>query len=195
MNLKVWLKAKGADRVLAPLRKELVELMEKDASVLEIGCGTGDLIFQSSEIISRGLGVDLDNNMIEYADEKKRERGLNHISFKCMDASELKTEIYDISTSTLCIHEMVQDKACKLLKMMVENSNKVLIADYTAPKTLSGKLGIEFDEMISGHYGNFKKYRKSGEIPFYAGQVGAKIHKVIPSSIDGISLWILGRNC
>jgi len=49
--------------------------------------------------------------------------------------------------------------------------------------------------MISGHYGNFKKYRKSGEIPFYAGQVGAKIHKVIPSSIDGISIWILGRNC
>jgi len=195
MNLKVWLKAKGADRVLAPLRRELIELMEKDASVLEIGCGTGDLIFQSSEIISRGLGVDLDNNMIEYAEGKKRERGLHHISFKCIDASELKTGIYDISTSTLCLHEMGKNKACELLKMMVENSNKALIADYTEPKTLSGKFGIEFDEMLSGHYGNFKKYRKNGGIPFYAGQIGAKIHKVLPSSIDGISIWILGRNC
>ena len=30
MNLKVWLKAKGAYRVLAPLRRDLVDLMEKD---------------------------------------------------------------------------------------------------------------------------------------------------------------------
>ena len=112
-----------------------------------------------------------------------------------MDASELKTETYDISTSTLCLHEMSQNKACELLKMMVENSKKVLIADYTEPKTLSGKLGIEFDEMLSGHYTNFKKYRKSGEISFYAEQVRARVHQVLPSSIDGISIWILGRNC
>ena len=75
--------------------------------------------------------------------------------------------------------------------MMVEKSKVVLIADYTKPKTFSGKFAIEIDEILSGHYKNFRKYRKAGEISSYALKVGATINEVLTSAIDGISIWVI----
>lgn len=191
MKLKVWIKSKVADRALAPLRRELLELIDHDSSLIEIGCGTGDFIFQSSPIIRCGYGVDLDNDMIDYAEKKRREKELNHINFDCINALKLTNLKYDIATSTLCLHELCEQDACDLLKMMVNNSNKVLIADYTKAKSISGTIGIELDEMLSGHYGNFKQYRTNGGIPSYASKIGATIDRVLESTIDGISIWVI----
>ena len=191
MKLKVWIKSRVADRALAPLRKELLELIDHDSSLIEIGCGTGDLIFQSAPIIRCGYGVDLDSDMIDYAEGKRRQKELNHINFECINALKLTNSKYDIATSTLCLHELCEQDACDLLKMMVNNSKKVLIADYTKAKSFSGKLGIELDEMLSGHYGYFKRYRMNGEIPSYASKIGATIDRVLASTIDGISIWVI----
>ncbi|MCG7904348.1 MAG: class I SAM-dependent methyltransferase [Candidatus Thiodiazotropha weberae] len=191
MKLKVWIKSKAADRVLAPLRKELLALMDHGSSVIEIGCGTGDLIFQSASKIQSGYGVDLDRDMINYAEGKRREKQLNHITFECINALNLSDIKCDIATSTLCLHELCEKDACNLLKMMVDVSKKVLIADYTKANSFSGKLGIEIDELFSGHYGNYKRYRKNGGIPSYVSKVGAKINSVQASSVDGISIWVI----
>jgi hypothetical protein len=82
-------------------------------------------------------------------------------------------------------------EAYDVLSMMVNNLKKVLIADYTEAKTISGKLGIEIDELLFGHYDHFKRYRKNGELPWYAAQIGATIKEILPSVIDGISIWVI----
>lgn len=189
MNFKVWLKRKAADRVLSPLRMELIELIEQDSTLLEVGCGTGDLLFQSASKISFGCGVDIDKGMIDYAESKRRESNLNNLNFECIDALQIAPQQFDISTSTLCLHELPEQKACDLLKMLVDNSKMVLVADYTEAKTTFGKLSIEFDELLSGHYRNYRHYRNSGEIPSYAEKIGAIVHQEIASVIDGISIW------
>lgn len=74
---------------------------------------------------------------------------------------------------------------------MASCSRKVLIADYTSANSVSAKIGIEIDEMISGHYGNYREYKKRGEIPYCVEQVGASIKKTIRSSVDGISIWVI----
>lgn len=193
MNFKVWLKSKAADRVLLPLRKELGELIDQQSSLLEVGCGTGDLLFQAASKISFGYGVDIDQGMIDYAEAKKQENNLNHLSFDCIDALQIVPRHFDISTSTLCLHELPEKEACELLKMMVKNSNLVLIADYTAAKSTLGKISIEFDEMLSGHYRNYKHYRKRGEIPAYAEKIGAMVQQEIESVIEGISIWLISK--
>ncbi|MCG7991666.1 MAG: class I SAM-dependent methyltransferase [Candidatus Thiodiazotropha lotti] len=124
MKLKVWIKSRAADRVLAPLRKELLALMDHGLSVIEIGCGTGDLIFQSASKIQSGYGVDLDRDMINYAEGKRREKQLNHITFECINALNLSDIKCDIATSTLCLHELCEKDACNLLKIMVDASKK-----------------------------------------------------------------------
>ncbi|MCG7914170.1 MAG: class I SAM-dependent methyltransferase, partial [Candidatus Thiodiazotropha weberae] len=108
MKLKVWIKSRAADWVLAPLRKELLALMDHGSSVIEIGCGTGDLIFQSASKIQSGYGVDLDRDMINYAEGKRREKQLNHITFECINALNLSDIKCDIATSTLCLHELCE---------------------------------------------------------------------------------------
>ncbi|ODB99964.1 hypothetical protein A3197_06130 [Candidatus Thiodiazotropha endoloripes] len=191
MKLKVWIKSRAADRVLAPLRKELLELIDHGSSIIEIGCGTGDLIFQSASKIRSGYGVDLDRDMINYAEGKRREKELDHITFECINALNLSNLKYDIATSTLCLHELCEKDACKLLRMMVDVSKKVLIADYTKANSFSGKLGIGIDELFTGHYGNYKRYRRNGEIPSYVSKIGAKIISVQASTVDGISIWVI----
>lgn len=194
MTVKVWIKRKASDRVLAPLRKELIALIKEGSSVLEIGCGTGDLLFQSAHKISYGYGVDIDQDMIESAELMRKKKRLNNLSFECLDALAMAPRRFDIATSTLCLHELPKQKACSLLKMMLHNSSMVLVADYTQAKSTVGKISMEFDECISGHYRNYKKYRNCGGIPSYAKDVGAIVQQEIKSTIDGISIWCIVPN-
>lgn len=191
MNFKVWLKANAADKALAPLRNELVALFAPGASVLDIGCGTGDLLFRAADKIRQGHGVDLDQNMIDYASSKSRKSQTTHLRFNCLNALELTADRYDISTSTLCLHEMKRADAISVLERMAMLSDRILIADYADPATLFGKCSIEVDEMISGHYGRFRSYRRTGRIPAYAAACDLAIHSSTPSSIDGIVIWQL----
>jgi len=194
MNFKVWFKSKTADRVLSPLRKELIALIEEESTLLEVGCGTGDLLFQSASKISSGYGIDIDRGMIEFAEAKRKQRNLDHLHFECIDALEMVPKQFDISTSTLCLHELPEQDACELLEMMVAQSKMVLIADYTKAKSILGKISIEFDELISGHYHNYRHYRECGEIPSYAEKIGAIVQQEIASVIDGISIWRISKN-
>ena len=194
MSLKVLVKSKGADRVLKPLRKEMVDLIPDESTLLEVGCGTGDLLFQSASKISSGFGVDINPAMIKFAESKRKAMSLEHIHFECLDALKMAPQSFDIATATLCLHELPMQKACDLLKRMVHTSTVVLIADFTAAKSTFGRMSIEVDELMSGHYRNYKLYRKMGEMPFYAKEVGANVHEEIPSSIDGISIWRIGSH-
>ena len=64
MNPRVWIKSRLADRALAPLRSELVDHIDHGSVLLEIGCGTGALMFHAASKISYGYGIDLDCDMI-----------------------------------------------------------------------------------------------------------------------------------
>lgn len=194
MNFKPWFKSKTADRLLLPLRKELLELIEHNSTLLEVGCGTGELLFQAASKISAGHGVDINQGMINYAEAKRQKHNLNNLSFECVDALAMTPRKFDISTSTLCLHEMPEQQACAVLKIMVDNSEMVLVSDFTKAKSTLGRLSIEFDELLSGHYRNYKQYRRSGEIPAYAEKAGARVHKEITSAVDGISIWLVSNN-
>lgn len=196
MRLKVLLKSNVADKVLSPVRDELIGQINQGSSLLDIGSGTGDFLFKCASKLSRGLGVDIDREMTRYAEGRKNKEGIENINFVCGDIRSLELDRYDIATSTLCLHEVGVEIACEILELMVISSNKVLIADYTSADALFGKVGIEIDEMFSGHYSNYKKYKKSGEVPYYAKRIGVDIKEVIKTKVDGISIWVMdGREC
>lgn len=191
MSFRVWLKANAADKVLAPLREELVALFDAGASVLDIGCGTGDLLFRASNKIGKGHGIDLDRQMIQYANNKLAECSAINLRFDCLNALELAQDSYDVVTSTLCLHEMDGGEACDILRQVSTMSGRLLIADYAEAHSLAGRIATEFDEMISGHYSKFRRYRQSGRIPAYARTCNLEVSQAIHSSIDGIVIWEL----
>lgn len=126
-------------------------MIEEDSTLLDIGYGTGDLVLKSVSKIRSGYGVNIDREMIAFAESQRKESNLNHLSFECVDARQIPPRQFDVSTSMLCLRELPEQKACNLLKLMVNRSKIVLIADYEKPKTVLGKLRMEFDEFISWH--------------------------------------------
>ena len=186
---KLWLKAHVADRALRSLRDEIIQMINSDSRVLDVGCGTGDLLFKAAHKIQYGLGVDIDEDMITFANRKCKLGLISHLTFEKCDLETLELSRFDVSTSTLCLHEMSADKACRILSQMAASSERVLIADYTKPKTMLAKIGIEIDEMVSGHYQKFRQYREAGAVAEYVCRSRLRINRVIPSSIDGIAIW------
>jgi len=192
--IKAWLRSKTADKVLSPLREEIICFIENGSYVLDVGCGTGDLLFRAIDKIKFGLGVDLDSNMIQYANKKKKKLKADNLEFIQEDINSLKhLSSYDINvaSSTLCLHEMEEGEAISALKSLSSISSRILIADYSKPKSFWSRITIEVDEMISGHYGRFREYRKKGYVPYLARMAGLKVNDLKETPIDGILIWEL----
>lgn len=191
IKLRVRLKSTVAAKVLSPLRSEILALIHPNASLLEVGSGTGDLLLLAAPKIRNGLGLDLDDAMVDFSESKRLEAGLENIRFSCNDISAVAIDGYDISTSSLCLHEMPSEDACAILQMMLDYSDEVIIADFSKAPSFFSRLSIEFDELISGHYLNFRAYKKCGGISGYAKKLGATVKQEMLSSVSGISIWVI----
>jgi len=164
--------------------------------LLDVGCGTGDLLFKAKDKIRFGLGVDLDSKMIDFANGKNKSISPKNLEFVQEDINsyeKLSNYEIDIASSTLCLHEMKESDAIKTLQSLTNISSKILIADYSKPKSFLAKASIELDEMISGHYGRFKEYRNNGYLPGLASRAGLVVSEVNETPIDGILIWELRR--
>lgn len=194
MSIKAWFKSKTADKVLSPVRENINDLISQGNNVLDVGCGTGDLLFRLSNKIGYGLGADLDQSMIDFANTKKDRDKITNLRFINDDLTTehiLSERKFEVSTSTLCLHSMNDSEAVRILTLMAKFSKKIIIADYSVSRTRWGKLSIEMDEVISGHYGKFKKYQKNGGVSYLAKLSGVEIASEIMSPIDGIAIWVL----
>jgi len=194
MNIKAWFKSKTADKVLLPVRELIIDLIDKESNVLEVGCGTGDLLFRASYKIKFGLGIDINQNMVDFANKKVRKyeyKNLEFISENITSHKNIKFKNIDLSTSTLCLHEMTEEEAISTLLLLKSYSSRIIIADYSVTKTVWGRISIEMDELISSHYCNFKNYLSRGGMPHLFKEVGLDVKSVIKTSIDGIEIWDL----
>lgn len=194
MNIKAGFKSNTADRVLAPVRKKILEFIEPDMKVLEVGCGTGSLLFGAAGKINQGVGIDIDKSMIDFANARKAREQVTNLIFLNDDLTAVEAMLqggFDIATSTLCLHEMDEKTAVIALSLMARYSAKIIIADYTIPKTIGKKISIEVDEFLSGHYARFKAYRKNGAIWHLAKSANIEIEKVLGTPFDGIDIWVL----
>jgi len=194
--INAWFKSKTADKVLSPVREQIIGLIGNGCSLLDVGCGTGDLLFRAKDKIRFGLGVDLDPKMIDFANERNKSITPNNLEFvheNINSYENLSNYEIDIASSTLCLHEVKQTDAIKTLQSLAKISSRVLIADYSKPKLFWAKVSIELDEMISGHYGRFKEYRDNGYLPYLASRAGLVVSEVKETPIDGILIWELRR--
>ena len=149
---------------LAPIRKQLAALVAPNSSVIEFGCGNGDLLFTLSPQIKSGLGIDKSENLIGHAIAQKKQMGFDHIDFVCEALGEnfSHTKFYDFSIASLFFHVIPRPDSVYLLRKMREISDQILICGFSAPDSLRQKIFMWLDQRFSGHYQNFRAYQKSG---------------------------------
>ncbi len=77
--------------LLAPLTRRLLTEagIGTNLTVLDVGCGVGDVSFLVHELVGPGgavIGVDLDEGAVRVADQRRADRGLTNVAFRIGDA-------------------------------------------------------------------------------------------------------------
>ena len=139
---KTFIKSKITDRNLLTLRKQISKYITKDSKIIEIGCGTGSLLFLLSSKIKEGLGIDISSSMIKFCIKKARKENIKNISFVNADANYLNQFIkkhYDIAIIILIMHEINRISQINILKKTANIADKIVIADYTLKNSIFTK--------------------------------------------------------
>ncbi len=162
--MKGIVKANTVDAYLQPIRAQLVGLIESKATVLELGCGTGDLLLKLSHKIKSGVGIDKSEALIAYARDQMNTRKVKNLEFKAQEltkASSLAPEV-DYAVASLLFHLLPWDNALSLLEKMIAVSDNIIICGFNKPQTFKQKALLWFDQRFTSHYSYFRKYQENG---------------------------------
>ena len=202
-NKDHWYDGLFYDYFIAPNQDKafrlLKNLIKNDSSVIDVGCGTGRLVFQLKDICSRVDGVDLSLRNIKVALKKLNQTKSTNIQFHHSDAGKfLKGNInkYDYAVMSYVIHEMDESLRVNVLDSLAGYVNKIILVDYLAPKPEGFiKYLNEVVEFLAGsdHYNNYKTYIKNGGVSFLAAQGGFKIIKEIKNTPKSSHIAILQK--
>jgi cyclopropane fatty-acyl-phospholipid synthase-like methyltransferase len=127
------------------------KLLPRGARVLDIGCGTGELLIEAGRRGVRGLGIDTNEAMLAVAKKKSKKRNLGRrVEFKLGNALDysLARGTYDIVVSTLMISELQEDEVRKFIQAVsnhVKPGGTVIIGGEGEPR---GTLFASFINLI-----------------------------------------------
>jgi len=164
------------DPLLKDLRRFTVKFAEikKEDRVLDIGCATGDQVFNYNRAGAFAAGIDSNAERVEIAEKRKKREGISNIDFRVADATNLPFEdsAFDKASVSLVLHEIESGKRNKVIsemKRVVKKDGHLIFIDFSVPlpKNISSYL-IRTVEYLAGknNYENFKNYLDKGGLPF-----------------------------
>ncbi|MCF6332810.1 MAG: class I SAM-dependent methyltransferase [Draconibacterium sp.] len=156
------------DPLLTPLRKYISREIFPGEKIIDIACGTGAQICETSKIVVSATGVDLSKSMIKYAKKQSEKKNLKNVYFYVSNAtnlSEFADKSFDTALMSLALHQFSPELHPAILNEMKRLANKIILVDYAVPlpKNYSG-LGSRVAEFLAGkdHNRNFKQYCRLG---------------------------------
>lgn len=124
---------------LRDIKKEIEDTIKviglnKQDSLLEIGCGTGEFCIEAAKKCKNVIALDVSKNMLDYAKNKALGRGVNNISF--INAGflsyEHQGELLDLVVSSIALHHLPDFwklMALKNINSMLEDKGKFYLHD------------------------------------------------------------------
>lgn len=183
------------DPLLKSTRERILNHVSKNDRVLDIACGTGELVKELSEKCASVTGVDLDMHMIEFA-IKNNSGSLNNTKFIQSDASNLNKfneNSYSAVNFSLAIHQFYPADQKVIINEARRLSKRIIITDYSYPLPGGIKnLLLHWIERMAGrdHYKNFREFLKKGGIPGIMKEAGMKCKHSEISGSGAFTLYI-----
>ncbi|MDD3417882.1 MAG: class I SAM-dependent methyltransferase [Lachnospiraceae bacterium] len=136
----------------------LLEELEKDAEgkLLDVGCGTGNILCKLVNGKRQLFGIDLSENMVE--ESKKRMEG--NADIKVADAEHIpyKDNFFDTLICNASFHHYPHpEEVLKEMKRVLKSGGKLLIGEGYAIQPFRALLNLSFHFSDSG---DFKSYGK-----------------------------------
>ncbi|WP_411990939.1 class I SAM-dependent methyltransferase [Agarivorans sp. DSG3-1] len=125
-NVKFWDKhAKGyAKRVIADNQayqyklKQSRQYFSKQATAIEVGCGTGSTALLHAPYLKHLLATDLSSGMLDIAEQKRQQQNIENVDFKQATIEDLDVnEPVDVVLALNIIH-LLEDKETAIGKIM-----------------------------------------------------------------------------
>ncbi len=156
-------KANTVDKYLRPIRRQVVDLVQPDTTVVDIGCGNGDLLFQLADKISSGTGIDYSHALIEYARHRQQSEEINNLQFHQADLREKPSPApVDYALASLVFHVLPWEVAQNVLEQLVHQAKTTLVCAFSEPQSRKQQLLLWLDQRFSGHFRHFEEYQKRG---------------------------------
>lgn len=190
-----WIYHFVVDPALARARRIVRDQVRRGSALIDMGCGTGALLFSLADRCSGLVGVERSRRMWDYGRRRAEALGLNQIRFVQGDATQLDTfpdGSFDYASATMVFHEMEREKRLPLLMEMRRLAPTLIIVDYrvSLPAGLSG-IFIRLIEGLAGrdHYRNFRSFVELGGLAPLLMEQGLSIEEELP--LHGSSLHLL----
>lgn len=125
------------------------EYFRPDMEVLEIGCGTGSTAIAHAPFVKHLRATDISSNMIEIAEDKAAEQGIDNLTFdvSCIDDLDVTDKSLDAVLALSVLH-LLQDRdeaIAKVHKMLKDGgvfiTSTVCIGDTMKFFKLIGPIG------------------------------------------------------
>lgn len=197
-SLKGFLYQVTVDPLISKLHASVLPLIEPSQRVLDVACGTGTLSLSIAKRAKHVTGIDLSEDMIITAQRAARKTGAENTLFELRDASDLsnyRDKEFDVSVTSMAVHQFQADLAVKILKEMKRISGTVVIVDYNSlmPKGLSGSAARSIEGLAGGeHYRNFKAFMEKGGIRYFAAEAGLTLKSEIVRGSGVFSVAVCG---
>ncbi len=178
-----WLYHLFFDPALKPLRRLVRSQVQPGSTLIDIGCGTGELLFSLADVCSELVGVETSNRMWSYS--SRRARAFNHVRMILGDGERLEefpNGSFDYATACMVLHEMEESRRLPVLLEMQRVARTLILVDYRVPQPANIEARLcRLIERLAGrtHYGNYVSFVGTGGLPSLLKSVDLTIKKEI----------------
>lgn len=163
-----WLYHLFVDPVLHKARKLVRRRVKPGSSLIDIGCGTGELVLFLADLCTELVGVEASHRMWTYAHERLRSLGATNVRFVFASGEKLAAfpnDYFDYATACMVQHEMEASTRLPVLREMQRLARTLILVDYRVPQPVNlVATSCRLIERLAGdhHYGNYLSFTESG---------------------------------
>jgi SAM-dependent methyltransferase len=178
-----WLYHLLVDPLLRKVHRLVRSQVKSGSTLIDIGCGTGELLFSLADVGSELVGVETSKRMCSFANRQARRRGFNNVQILLGDGAKLEnfsTGFFDYAIACMVFHEMDASQRLPVLKEMQRLAPNLILVDYRVPPPANLAVTMcRFIERLAGprHFQNYTSFINGGGLLSLFGTLGITVQR------------------
>lgn len=193
-----WLYHFLVDPLLRRVNRLVRSQLKPGSTLIDIGCGTGELLFSLADLGSELVGVETSKRMWSFANQQARRRGFNNVQILFGDGAKLENYsagFFDYAIACMVLHEMDASQRLPVLKEMKRLALNLILVDYRVPPPANLAVTMcRFIERLAGprHFRNYTSFINGGGLLSLFETLGLTVQREITFYSHCLHLTLVG---